>query len=158
MSESTKHQFYHYSLRAAGTVTLTFCSTKIYAYLLPPADALELQNLYARIYIKFESGTAVADRKVIAVGVASDFVTNNLPPTQSRQIETNFVADANRIIDKTIDLTTIMFPDKVGYYEGNVTSSNDDINIVFFELPAIVGTVTTALVKIDALWTTLEIR
>lgn len=166
MSKSTKSQFYRYTLRTVAAGETSGCTDKIYAYPVPPEDALELVGLFVHFRFVFDSAVATADRVIESIGIANQrplFIGNEPDIYLSHEI--NQAADVNRMVDIKIDLTDMLpsvktnvaFTPQVGadYDDGDQTF----IYIKFPEtLRNTLNTGTIQLWKIDSLYTIQEIR
>lgn len=169
MSESTKLQPYKYSLRSTAIAPKNIpnsyiCNTKLYVMPVPPEDALTIENLYLHLKIRFNSGIAAGNRKIMKIGVANErpsFVEQ--APSRLRTYDVNLSADGNRYIDTTIDLSALLDREAVGY-KGyfDFEDPAKQYTYIYIELPEALmntGTIGDLIIcRMDALYTTLGIR
>ena len=164
MSLATKSEFYRYSARTVAYGILTMCTHKMYAYPVPPRNALSLERLFMHIALQFDSGTPSADRVLEAVGIASEFPSiSSQAPRTLKQIDVNESADADRKIDFKIDLTTLLTKTNVTYTDEVFGDyEQDNMTLVYLKFPDTLATDSShgiiELWKIDTEWTTQEIR
>ncbi len=162
-----KVQPYTYTLKTAAVAGGYFCGNKFYLYLTPPENALSLENLKTHIRIKFNTSVPVAFRKVLRVGIqnALDGLEYS---THKRSIELNVAADANRIVDLKLDLSSLIKKSNVEFWSGNASDYPNLTNYIFIEVPIEVYDYWVApdynrtgdiqLWKADGLFTINEIR
>ncbi len=162
-SFSPKSQFYRYSLKTGGVIGSSMCTNIAWLYLLPPEDAQSIENLYCRIKLTFDSSVAISSRKLVAVGVSSKAQNNfNGAPAYSREVELNLQADGSRVVEATIDLTTILRKTDIRFSSSFGDFTTDDFTMVYIRLPdalqsiLVVGTINVW--KLDGTFTTKEIR
>lgn len=165
MSQSTKSQFYRYSLRTAALTGYTMCTHKAYTYISPPEDAQTIENLFCHLKITFDSAIDAGSQVLEEIGIASEWPFSRVQvPTYLNTIQLNQAADANRVIDIKIDLTSMLKKDNVRFDVTDSTGNflQNDMTLVYIKLPdslideSNVGTID--IWKIDALFTTKEIR
>lgn len=159
MSIGTKSQFYQHTLKLAGLFGNSLCSNRAWLYIRPPEDALSIESLYCRLRITFDSAIPVADRVLNTVGVCS---RNSRSATYSRELTINQAADGNRVVEVTIDLTSLLRRTDVHFENDFGDYTTDDFTMVFFTLPAnLQNNLTVGIIdvwKLDAMFTTKEIR
>lgn len=158
MSKGTKNQFYKYSLRTAVSQSF-WCSSVILMRLQEPDDALTLENLWMHFRATFDAGVASGDRKIIKVGVVNE--QPGLPyfdPTASaypsfgtitwdRYLDLDITADANRVVDFKLDLSTL------------IDKENPGSNLVYVQAAANYNNQgNIGIWKQDGIYTTREIR
>lgn len=157
MSETTKNQFYRYSMRttiAGGG----WCAKKFAIQQFPPDNAQSLENLFLHLRVEFNAGMATADKGIARVGIVDSFPGYGAvgSVTRARFLEVNQAAVAN-IVNLKLDLTSLV--DKAAI---NTT-------YVFIETLNATNDFTTDLAsglnggdiwicKLDGIYTTREIR
>ncbi len=163
MSQSSKFQAYPYSMRTVLGVT-DFCTDRTMFYIVPPEDAITIENLFLHFVLLFDAGIAVADRMVKEIGISDEFVSLGSVAGYSRNYTLNQAADVNRRVDISIDLTALLNKDNVGYREDILDAGDPTTGYTYIEvkLPeslrdtVVVGTVE--MWKVDALFTTQGVR
>jgi len=159
-SEGTKNQFYKYSMRTALSQQF-WCTGVILMRLQEPDNALSLENLWMHFRHVFDSGVASGNRKITRVGVVD--LQPGLPffdpaalaagypagttPGYHRYIDTNYVADVNRVVDFKLDLSSL------------IDKSNPANNLVYVQAPDTLNSNqgTIYIWKQDGIYTTNEI-
>lgn len=163
MGEQSKKHIYPYSLRLAAMAGYTFCQDKALLYIVPPAQALTIENLFCHFKLTFDTGVAVADRVVEYIGVCNEIpllVTGE--PSYLRKHDLDIAADGNRQVDIKIDLSALLNRDHANYREYFDDPTTDDFTYCVVKLADgcrgnnNVGTVN--IWKLDALYTTTGIR
>ncbi len=133
---SSKKQEYKYSLKTGafgndGGLMLD----KFLFYLLPPQEAIEIKKLRTTLKIEFDSGIAAADQIIEKIGIISDYVYDENAASYFRYLDINKQADANRIVDLDIDLTSLLKSDNVRYNSGLYNfGSYSDFTFVWLKL------------------------
>jgi hypothetical protein len=175
MSESTKKQPYTYTLKTAtfiggdngfGGDYGYICSNGIIFYLVPPDGALTIENLWVHIFMEFDSSIAVGKRVLKKIGIIDTDASPTLFPSlidRLKVFDVNISADANRQIDKRIDLSALLKKDNIAYRNLFADSSTPDNGYTMVYLgfddslaeTSIIGKVK--LWKTDALFTTIGI-
>lgn len=175
MSESTKKQPYKYTLRTSTFVGGDngfggdygyICSNGIIFYLIPPDNALSIENLYVHLIMQFET-TVAADKRVLKkIGIidapSSPYFFAGLVD-RLKTFDLNLAADANRMIDKRIDLSALLKKDDVAYRGlfSDAATPDNGYTMIYLEfdeslvLESIIGKVK--LWKADGLFTTIGI-
>lgn len=167
MSESTKHQPYTYSLKTVAYVGqgTDICTNVIMMYIVPPDNALSIENLYMHLVMQFDASIASGDRVLRKIGISDEFTSEYFfgAPNRLKVFDVNIAADANRMIDKRIDLSALLKKDDVAYRElimplGAPETGYTYIYLEFdsdLQLNNSVGSIK--LWKADALYTTVGI-
>jgi len=166
MGSQSKLQPYKYSLRtvaASETASGLVCLSRFYMYMQPPKDALTIERLFCHFVMQFDSGVAVADRKILSVGIVDELppITINTTSNYQRRQEVNLQADSDRRVDLSIDLTHLLKKDNVAYEEVGFDGGPDNgFTAVEILLPSGVPQTTgvVELWKLDGLFTTIGIR
>ena len=168
MSETTKLQQYKYSLRTTSIQPKTFpngylCGNKFYVFPVPPEDALTIENLYLHLKIRFGAGVASGSRMITKIGIANNRPLYGLTPSRLRTYDVNWVADADRYIDKKIDLSALLDKEAVAYKDYFDTDDGvTPYTYVYIELPAELDGFGSNgdlwQCRMDALYTTLGIQ
>lgn len=159
-SQGTKNQHYKYSMRTALSQQF-WCTGVILMRLQEPDDALTLENLWIHVRHRFDTGVAVGNRKITRVGVVDiqptleffDPAANaygfpiGATPTFHRYIDVNKVADGNRYVDFSLDLSTLINKERPGN------------NLVYLQAPDTFNSNqgTIYIWKQDGIYTTREI-
>lgn len=163
MQEGSKKHFYPFTFRSAAISNAAQCRDKTYMYLVPPQDALTIENMFCHLKFTFDAGVAAANRVVEYIGIANSvplFIESD--PTYLKKIILNQAADANRKVDIKLDLTTLLKKDNVRYREYFETPVTTDYTYVIIKLSgnlrdtSTVGTID--LWKLDGLFTSKGIR
>lgn len=166
MSNSTKSQFYHYTLCTVGVVEQQMCTDKAYLYPVPPEDAMTVESVFVHFRMVFDSAIQTHHQVVESIGIANQrplFQTTE--PTIHRKVELNAAADGARRVDIKVDLTHLL----EGIKENAAWTplfgadyDDGDQTFIYLKLPAALrGTLnvgTIELWKVDTLYTTREIR
>lgn len=168
MGGQNKLQPYPYSLKtiAAGSGQ-SICRNRFLMYMIPPKEALTIERLFCHFVMTFDSGIAAASRKIDSIGIVDE--TSSIFPITAeanyqRRQTVDLSADANRVVDLSIDLTHLLKHDNVRYEEVGFDSSDTDtgFTVVEIKLPdALEDTSTIGVItlwKIDGLFTTDGIR
>ena len=157
-SQSTKVHFYKQSTRLIAMSGVTICNDRHFLYIVPPEKALSIENLFVHLKLTFDAAIASGNRVLNYIGV-SDEIPLLITGTANRQkkFTLNQAADANRVIDLKIDLTSLLKKDNVAYRElfdddpGNATY----VEIKFPDALRNVANIGTFNIwKIDAQFTT----
>ena len=159
MSESTKSQFYRYSMRTIMFDGAFWCTKRIGLEVVPPDNAQSIENLFCHLKIVFESSLPTAQKALARIGVISKFPQYGKEATAARyrylQIDKAAVGDE---LELFIDLTSLLDKQAVG------APGSDNQTIVWLEAAGSVGDILEAsagniyLWKLDAIYTTREIR
>lgn len=167
MSESTKHQPYTYSLKTVAYVGMgtDICTNVMMMYIVPPDNALTIENLYMHLVMQFDAAIPVGDRVLRKIGISDEFTSEYFfgAPNRLLVFDVNIAADASRIIDKRIDLSALLKKDNVLYREQilPITAPETGYTYIYLEFDIdlkennLVG--STRLWKADALYTTVGI-
>lgn len=163
MAQESKMHIYPYSLRLAALANVTFCQDKTFLYIVPPAQALTIENLFCHFKFTFDSGVAAANRVVQYIGVCNEIPVNIASdPSYLRKYDINQAADANRKVDIKLDLSALLNREHANYREFFDDPTSDDFTYCIVKLADgcrgnnNAGTVN--LWKLDALYTTTGIR
>lgn len=165
MSQGPRSEFYRYSLKSSAIANTTFCTARIFAYPVPPKNALSLEGIFMHLRMTFDSAVDVGDRVIESVGIAHDRpdVYTDLPDEQNI-ITINESADVNRVVDIKIDLTSLIIDKTKVDYDSELEAdyATGDKTMIVVKVPdALLDEVnvgTIDLWKIDTIWTTREIR
>lgn len=159
MSIGTKSQFYQHSLKTAGLFGQAICSNRAHLYLRPPEDALSIESLYCRFRMTFDASVAVGNRVLSTVGIAS---RPSRSASYQRELVINQAADANRVVDITVDLSSLLRSTDVHFENDFGDFTTDDFTMVFVTLPnGLYQVLTVGIIdvwKLDGMFTTKEIR
>jgi len=120
-SQSSKKQEYKYSIKTgayADTDSLGLILDKFLFYLVPPQDSIAIKSLRTSLRLEFDAGVPVADRIIEQIGITSDYLYDENEAAYFRSLYINKAADANRIVDLDIDLTSLLKEDNVQYNAG----------------------------------------
>lgn len=169
MSKTTKTQFYRYSLRSVCGRGFQMCGNIFMFEVIPPDNALTIENLFVRLRVTFVVGVAVGDRKIEEIGIVSDF--NPFGSTfvgldHWRKLEINKTADGDRVIDFYIDLSTLLKKENVG--DPSFLGGDAPGTFIYIKLPHAlevdfgdgsgINNGSINVWKADAVYTTTEIR
>lgn len=164
MSQSTKLQFYRYTLRTVAVAEQASCTDKIYLYPVPPENALSIEQLFMHFRFLFDSGVTSNNRKIKKIGIANQRPTAiGRQPTTLKTIDGDWAADANRRVDTKLDLTDLLIKENIAWTPLlGADYDNGDQTFVYVEfaedLRSNSNTGTIELWKVDTLLTTTEIR
>ena len=111
-------QPYKYSLKTAGYKTAYPCSNVNFLYLVPPEDAITIENLRTHISFRFNSTIPSANQYIRSIGIV-DTIPGIAPYTYRRMITVNKQADANRVVDLDIEISKLLKKDNVFYWNGS---------------------------------------
>lgn len=167
MSESSKHQPYTYSLKSVAYVGMgtDICTNVIMMYIVPPDNALTIENLYMHLVMQFDAAVPSGDRVLRKIGISDEFTSEYFfgAPNRLKVFDVNIAADANRMIDKRIDLSALLKKDDVLYRELilPITAPDTGYTYIYLEFDEdqknnnLLGSIK--LWKADALYTTVGI-
>lgn len=168
MSTTTKLQQYRYSLRSTcisprQIPNSYLCNYRLFAYPVPPDNAITIENLYLHLIIKFNVGIASGSRKIVRIGVGNSRPIYGSDPPRFRYYDVNLSADpTTRIIDTKIDLSALLKKDDVRYadYFDHGDPSDLGFTYVIIDLPTDLTSTNGDLLlcKMDALYTTTGIQ
>jgi len=163
MQEGSKKHFYPFTFRTAAISNAAWCRDKALLYLVPPQDALTIENMFCHFRFTFDAGVAVGSRIVEYIGIANQvplFIETD--PTYLRKIDLNQAADGSRKVDIKLDLTSLLKKDNVRYREYFETPVTTDYTYVIIKLSGNLRDITTVgtidLWKLDGLFTSKGIR
>ena len=105
MGGVTRHQEYRYQYKTISLQNARDCGAGATLNFNLPSNILEIKNLWAHIRIVFHASEPVGNRKIIGIGTRQ-FSSNDFNQPLMKPL--NLVADANRRIDFTYDLTEII--------------------------------------------------
>lgn len=171
MSETTKKQPYKYTSKNISYSNVyqsgnQICGGGVDLYMIPPKNALTIENLKTRLRVQFPSSVPVGNRVLkrygITIGTGSLFIEDR---DRTRLLDVNIAADANRIIDFTFDLTPFLKKTAVAYREQLLDIGDLDLDCMYITAefiddisnPENVGG-TIEIWKADALYTTVGIQ
>lgn len=175
MSESSKKQPYTYTLRTSTFVGGAngfggdwgfICSNGIIFYLIPPDNAISIENLYCHLIMQFEPTVPEAQRVLKKIGIIDAPVNPTFFPSLIDRLKTfdvNIAADGDLMIDKRIDLSALLKKDDVAYRNLFADASTPDngftmIYLGFDDLLVNSGNIgKIKLWKADGLFTTVGI-
>ncbi len=149
-----KKQVFPYSFRtvAAGshpTYNFPMCNMRYFFQIIPPENALTIENIFTHIVLQFDASVAVANRIVQSIGITDEIPLILANANYQRRLTLNMQADANRRIDLALDLSALLKRDTPACYIELLLSANlyNVSTIGVFELW-----------KADGLYTTTGIR
>lgn len=172
MSVTTKKQPYKYTSKNV-TFSMPYqsgssviCGGGAELFIIPPKDALTIENLTSRIVVQFDASVPVEKRVLkrfgITIGTGGGAWWNN---DRSRLIEVNKAADASRVIDMTLNLTPFLKKDAVAYRNQLLTLSELDYDCMYITAEFLDDQMTfenvngaIKLWKAEALYTTVGIQ
>lgn len=164
MSQTTKAQFYRYTLRTSALAQWDMCTNKVMAYIYPPDNALSIENLSCHFKMTFDSAISSGARVLSKIGICSEVPASvGEVPRYINTIVLNQAANGSLEVEIDIDLTSLLRKTDVNLetdFIGDFLQNN--MTMVYVELPEslqaenFVGVIN--LWKIDALFTTKEIR
>lgn len=165
MSESTKHQPYTYSLKTVAYVGsgTDICTNKILMYIVPPDNALTIENLYMHLVMQFDAAVPSGDRVLRKIGISDEMAGLLETPNRLKVFDVNIAADVNRMIDKRIDLSALLKKENVLYREllMPIGAPETGYTYIYLEFDSdqifnnLLGSIK--LWKADALYTTIGI-
>lgn len=165
MGSQNKLQPYPYSLKTVLAANQAACLNRFFLYMLPPKDALTIENLFCHFVFQFDSGVAAADRVVQSIGIVDQLVPFPITAASNyqRRQPVNMSADANRRVDLSIDLTHLLKHDNVSYeedaFDDGPTTGYTAVEILLSDNLRETSTVGTIEIwKLDGLFTTTGIR
>lgn len=160
---ASKNHFYPFSLKIAAQANIAMCQDKAFLYLVPPQDALTIENMFCHLRFTFDAGISAPNRVVKYIGIANEvplFINDD--PSYLRKIDLNVAADGNRKVDIKLDLTSLLKKDNVRYREYFETPVTEDYTYVIIKLSDgcrdILNVGTIDLWKLDGLYTSKGIR
>lgn len=127
MSQSTKNQPYTYTLKTATFVGGAngfggdygyICSNGIIFYLVPPDNAISIENLYCHLIMQFEATVPVGQRILKKIGIIDAAASPTFFPSLIDRLVTfdvNIAADGSGNIDKRIDLSALLKKADIAY-------------------------------------------
>ena len=160
-----KIQPYTYSLKTAASTNALTCGFIQYCYIVPPEDALSIENLRTHFIFKFHEDVPEEFRIVRRIGIVNTMLGAGAI-TYKKVYDVNKVADANRVVDFEIDLSKLLKKDNIEFWS-DFNDYPENATFVYVELDPNVSpfwVVSTNYIgevllwKIDALFTTKEIR
>lgn len=175
MSETAKKQPYTYTLR-----TTTFvggdngfggdygyiCGNGIIFYLIPPDNAITIENLYCHLIMQFDTSVSAGLRTLKKIGII-DAPANPVSFAslidRMKVFDVNIAADVNRMIDKRIDLSALLKKDDIAYRGvfSDASTPDNGYTMIYigFDDSLVFQSITGAikLWKADALFTTIGI-
>ena len=170
MGLGTKEQFYRYSMRSVLGRGFTMCRNIFMFEVLPPDNAQSIENLFVHFKCTFLSDVPSGDRKVERIGIVNDF----LPYDQAfdtewhRYLDIDKSADANRVVEFSVDLTSLLNKQNAGANDGLLVGGVEDATLIYVKLPDALSEFvsgglfltsgTINIWKADAVYTTREIR
>lgn len=162
-SLASKKHFYPFTFRTAAMVNNSWCQDKAFMYLVPPKDALSIENLYCHFKLTFDAGIPSGDRILEYIGICNEIpISPSIEPSYLRKIDINQAANASREVEIRIDLSSLLKKDNARYREYFETPVTADFTYVIIKLSGnvrgIVTVGTTNIWKLDGLFTTKAIR
>lgn len=165
MGNQNKLQPYPYSLKTVLAANQSACLNRFFLYMLPPKDALTIENLFCHFVFLFDSSVLAADRVVQSVGIVDELTPFPITATSNyqRRQTVNMTADSNRRVDLSIDLSHLLKNDNVAYeetaFDDGPTTGYTAVEILLSDNLRETGTVGTIEIwKLDGLFTTTGIR
>lgn len=124
MSNSTKKHYYPFILRSSAYAGLSSCQDKVVFYLIPPENALTVEQMFIHLKGTFDASVAVGDRLVVYIGVGSTFGPITVDPADLKKITLNQAADGSRKVDIRLNVTTLVNKLYAGYRDnlGSITT------------------------------------
>lgn len=163
-SQSTKSQFYRYTLRTVANASPSGCTDKMYLYPVPPEDALSIESLFTHFRFVFDSSVAAADRVVEWIAVASERpLSYNDEPTRCNKLILNQAADGDRRVDIKVDLSDLLIRENVAFTSLlSADYEQDNMTLIYVKFPDTLHNVLSVgqleIWKADSVYTTREIR
>lgn len=164
MSESSKHHVFPYSLKSIAFADKVWCGGKVLLYVLPPERALTIENLFVHFKATFDSGISGGNRVIKSISVVDmipPLYNSNAGVGYIRTLDLNIAADGDRKVDISVDISSLLKKDNVGYRE----YMDDDLGgltyVMIEPADALAGVSnigTIDLWKLDAQFTTQGIR
>lgn len=160
---ASKNHFYPFSLKMAAQVNAAWCQDKAFLYLVPPQDALTIENLFCHFRFTFDAGVAAPDRVVQYIGICNEIpLSPATEPNYLRKIDLNQAADGSRKVNIKLDLTSLLNKGNVNYREYFETPVSTDYTYVIIKLAdanrGVLTVGTVDLWKVDGLFTSKGIR
>lgn len=115
MSSSTKKHFYPHILRSSAVVAIGTCQDKIVFYLIPPENALTIEQMFIHLKGTFDVSVATGDQVVQSIGVGSTFGAIDAVPVGFKSIPLNIAANVSRQVDIRLNITSILNKANAGY-------------------------------------------
>ncbi len=175
MSESTKKQPYTYTLKTSTFVGGAngfggdfgyICSNGIIFYLVPPDDAITIENIYCHLIMQFEATVPVGQRVLRKIGIIDAPVSPTFFPAlvdRLKVFDVNIAADGSGVIDKRIDLSALLKKTDIAYRGVFADASTPDNGYTMIYLGFDDGLANSSLIgkiklwKADGLFTTIGI-
>ena len=85
MGSQNKLQPYPYSLKTILAANQSACLNRFFLYMLPPKDALTIENLFCHFVFQFDAGVAAADRVVQSIGIVDQLTPFPITATSNYQ-------------------------------------------------------------------------
>lgn len=162
MSNSTKKHFYPHILRTSALVAIGSCQDIIVFYLIPPENALTIEQLFVHLKGTFDASVASGNRTVVEIGVGSTFGVYGTFPADYKKIPLNISADpTTRKVDIKLNLTSLLNKANAGYRDNLGTISIGTPTYMYLRLNSALSNTsslfTMDLWKMDALYTIKKI-
>lgn len=162
MSSSTKKHFYPHILRTSALVAIGSCQDIIVFYLIPPENALTIEQLFIHLKGTYDATVAIGNRTILEIGVGSTFGAYGTFPADYKKITLNTAADpTTRKVDIRLNLTSLLNKANAGYRDNLGTISIGTPTYMYLRLngalAATSGLFTIDLWKMDALYTIKKI-
>ena len=163
MSQSTTKQHYPFSFRTACAVNVTACTSKIIMFLIPPENALTIEQLYCHFRMTFDSAISSGDRVIEYIGIQDEVpLSVSVAPHSLKKFDVNVVADGSRKVDIRLDLSSLLTKSKAGYRDYFTDPGGYGLTYVVVKFRDALATTsnvgTIDLWKLDGLFTTQGIR
>ena len=162
-----KIQPYKYSMKIGTLADFELSGSSLVGfYLVPPKDAITLENMIMHFKIQFDASSAAGDRKINRIVVTDNSWSVRTDGSEFRAdyfrpLTVDLTTDGNRIIDFKMDVTSLINKNNADYAE-QYGADPVDINWVFVEMPTGINDLATAgvikLWKVEGLYTTKGIR
>lgn len=159
MSSSTKKHFYPHILRTSAAVAIGTCQDLIIFYLIPPENALTIEQMFIHLKGTFDVSVASGDQVVQAIGVSPTFPV--LGAALPKQITLNQAANGSRQVDIRLNITSILTKANAGYRDNLGTIATGTPTYIALKLSDNLRNTsskfTIDLWKMDALYTIKKI-
>jgi len=162
MSISTKVHWYPHTLRSVAMAGNNLCQDKAFFYVVPPREALTIENLYLHLKLTFDAAVPIGDRKLQYIGICDEIpllITQD--PNYFRKLDLNMAADpVTRKLELRLNLTSLLNKENAGWRDR--FEEGTDLTYIIIKTVdntrGISNVATIDLCKADALYTTQGIR
>ena len=164
--QSQKKQEYTYSFKTAVFTSnyINLCTDKILFWLVPPKNSLGIHYLHTQLKFQFESSIPSAVRYIKDIGIIGRYGQDTSLAEHFRILEINKVADANREVELSINLSSLLKKDDIASTENIVSPPvlTDGFTFVYVSFDSsLVDELSLGRIRLwktDALFTTTGIR